>query len=61
MVGNNISLAFVSDKIQSVFNKLKEGGSVGTDLQETFWSKYYDMVTDKFGVNWKLNLGFDDV
>ena len=44
IVGNNISLAFVSkdvDEIKSVFNKLKEGGTVGLELQETFWSKCY--------------------
>ena len=46
--GNNISLAIVStdlDEITSVFSKLKEGGSVGMELQETFWSKCYGSVT----------------
>lgn len=40
--GNNITLAFVStdlDEIKSVFHKLKEGGTVNMELQETFWSK----------------------
>ena len=40
--GNNISLSVVSkniDEIKTYFNKLKEGGNVGMDLQETFWSK----------------------
>lgn len=40
--GNNISLAFVSEseeEVRSVFQKLKEGGTVQVDLQETFWSK----------------------
>ncbi|CAH0157762.1 hypothetical protein SRABI96_00877 [Peribacillus sp. Bi96] len=58
--GNNISLAFVSndlDEIISVFNKLKEGGTVGMDLQETFWSKLYGQLTDKFGINWQFNVG----
>lgn len=56
--GNNISLAIMSkdmDKITSMFNKLKVGGTVGMDLQETFWSKYYGFVTDKFGVGWQFN------
>ncbi|GGF89505.1 VOC family protein [Paenibacillus abyssi] len=63
VVGNNISLAIVSnnkEEIQSVFNQLKEGGSVRMELQETDWSKYYGMVTDKFGVNWQFNLGLGD-
>ena len=58
VVGNNISLAFVSkdvDEIKSVFNKLKEGGTVGLELQETFWSKCYGQVTDKFGIEWQFN------
>ena len=56
--GNNISLAFVStdlDEITSVFSKLKEGGSVGMELQETFWSKCYGSVKDKFGIEWQFN------
>ena len=56
--GNNISLAIVSeneDEIKSFFTKLKEGGSVGMDLQETFWSKCYGQVKDKFGIEWQLN------
>jgi PhnB protein len=59
--GNNISLAIVSknlDEIKSAFNKLKEGGKVGMELQETFWSKCYGNVTDKFGIQWQLN--YDD-
>ncbi|WP_232696470.1 VOC family protein [Brevibacillus daliensis] len=63
VVGNNISLAIVSnnkDEIQSIFTKLKEGGTVGMELQETFWSKYYGMVTDKFGITWQLNLGMEN-
>lgn len=58
IVGNNITLTIGSknmDEIKSLFNKLKEGGTVGMDLQETFWSKYYGMVTDKFGIPWQFN------
>ncbi len=56
--GNNITLAIVSkdiDEIKSVFNKLKEGGTVGMELQETFWSKCYGQLTDKFGIGWQLS------
>jgi len=58
-VGNNITLAIVTDdhsKIQRYFDQLKEGGSVSMELQETFWSKAYGQVTDKFGVEWQLSL-----
>ena len=56
--GNNISLAIVSEdleEINSVFAKLKEGGTVGMELQETFWSKRYGQITDKFGIEWQLS------
>ena len=56
--GNNISLAVVStnlDEVKSQFNKIKEGGKVDMELQETFWSKCYGQVTDKFGIAWQFN------
>lgn len=56
--GNNISLAFINkdmDLIKSVFHKLKEGGTVNMELQETFWSKCYGQVTDKFRITWQLS------
>ncbi|MEK3723612.1 VOC family protein [Paenibacillus sp. FSL H8-0034] len=58
IVGNNISLSLVikdMDAIKSIFHKLKEGGTVGMELQETFWSKCYGQLTDKFGIGWQLN------
>ncbi|MEC1720127.1 VOC family protein [Schinkia azotoformans] len=56
--GNNIELAIVStdmDEVKSIFNQLKEGGKVEMELQETFWSKCYGKLTDKFGVEWQVS------
>jgi len=58
IAGNNISLVIDSkdmDEIKTTFNQLKVDGIVGMDLQETFWSKCYGFVTDKFGVGWQFN------
>ncbi|RCW51943.1 VOC family protein [Paenibacillus prosopidis] len=58
VAGNNVSLVVNSkdmDEIKSLFHKLKEGGKVGMELQETFWSKLYGSVTDKFGIEWQFN------
>jgi len=58
VAGNNIIITINSnnmEEIKTFFNKLKAGGSVGMDLQETFWSKYYGFVTDKFGIPWQFN------
>lgn len=63
VIGNNISLAVVIDSkeaLESAFNKLKEDGKVGMELQETFWSKCYGNLTDKFGVQWQFNLGLGE-
>ena len=56
--GNNISLAVVSmnlDKMKSYFRKMKEGGHVDLELQETFWSPCYGKLTDKFGIEWQFS------
>ncbi|MEK3978457.1 VOC family protein [Psychrobacillus sp. FSL K6-2836] len=58
IAGNNISLAFVSKEeevVKSAFNALKEGGKVSMDLQETFWSKCYGSLRDKFGIEWQFS------
>lgn len=56
--GNNVSLAFVNkdiDLIQTVFDKLKQGGTVTMDLQETFWSKSYGSLKDQYGIEWQIS------
>ncbi|WP_424765988.1 VOC family protein [Paenibacillus sp. sgz302251] len=62
-MGNNINLMVHSkdaDEVKTWFNKLKEGGQVGMELQETFWSKLYGSVTDKFGIEWQVNLNNEE-
>lgn len=57
-LGNNISLVINSkntDEIKEIFNKLKVGGTVQMELQETFWSKCYGFLIDKFGIGWQLS------
>ena len=61
IAGNNISLSLVNadmDGNQAAFDKLKEGGTVVMELQETFWSKSYGGLTDKFGIEWQFS--YDD-
>jgi PhnB protein len=58
-VGNNVSLTVVStdrNEITNAFNRLKAGGTVHMDLQETFWSKLYGNLRDKFGTEWQFSL-----
>jgi len=59
VVGNNVSLTVVTtnrDEILREFNKLREGGTVQMDLQETFWSKLYGNLKDKYGIEWQFSL-----
>ena len=56
--GNNITIIITSDdmdEIKTLYEKLKEGGTVGMELQETFWSKAYGTLTDKFGIGWQVD------
>lgn len=58
VAGTNISLTIVTkdeDEIRRLFRDLGDGGEVGMELQETFWSNLYGMVTDKFGINWQFS------
>lgn len=58
IIGNNIILLYSSkdtEEIKDIYDKLKDGGKVIMELQETFWSKCYGYVIDKFGIGWQLN------
>lgn len=58
IIGNNISLIYTSndiDEMKSIFNKLKVDGIVTMDIQETFWSKCYGYLVDKYGISWQLS------
>jgi len=55
--GNNIHLTIISEdmsEVKALFNRLKEGGTVDMELQETFWSKCYGSLKDKYGIPWQL-------
>ncbi|MGE7836571.1 VOC family protein [Viridibacillus arvi] len=58
ILGNNVSLAVVSDneeQLKSAFEALKVGGKVAMELQETFFSKCYGSLKDKFGIEWQIS------
>ena len=55
--GNNISLVVMQknlDELKTIFNRLKDGGTVDVELQKTFFSKCYGSLTDKFGIIWQF-------
>jgi PhnB protein len=57
--GNNFTLTLTGpdrDRLERAFHALAEGGSVIMPLQETFWTKLYGQVRDRFGIDWQVNL-----
>jgi PhnB protein len=55
--GNNISPTISTDdkdEVTRIFNELKEGGEIYMDLQKTFFSEWYGMIRDKFGIVWQI-------
>lgn len=57
--GNNISLTVITNdenEVKTWFNKMKaDGAKVNMELQETFWSKCYGNLTDRFGIDWQFS------
>jgi PhnB protein len=39
-----------------LFAALADGGQVQMPLTKTFWSPYFGMLTDRFGVGWMINV-----
>jgi len=57
--GNNFSVSLnieSNEEADEIFNKLVEGGKVIMPMDKTFWSPYFGMLTDKFGINWMVNV-----
>jgi PhnB protein len=59
-IGDNITVMAEFDSVDAAtaaFNALKVDGEVCMELQETFWSKCFGSLTDKFGINWNISIG----
>ncbi|HZK06494.1 MAG TPA: VOC family protein [Actinomycetaceae bacterium] len=58
--GNSISLAIMGDeeeRIRRWFDTLAEGGTVTAELEKQVWGDLYGEVTDRFGINWMVDVG----
>lgn len=57
--GDNLSLSISPDSLedgQRIFTALSEGGKVGMPMQLMFWGAWFGTCTDKFGVQWMVNV-----
>ena len=43
------------DESQRVFDRLKEGGKIVVQAQQTFWTPFYAALIDRFGVPWEIS------
>ena len=57
--GNNIHISLEPDtkeQAQKLFMELSRDGKVTMPLADMFWGAYYGSCTDKFGINWMVNV-----
>lgn len=58
-VGDNITLAIMGDDeavIRGAFERLSDGGEVQIPLGPQPWGDTYGAFTDKYGINWQMNI-----
>jgi PhnB protein len=58
-VGSNISISLSGDDpddLRGYFAKLADGGTVSVPLEKQMWGDEFGMCTDRFGVDWMVNV-----
>jgi PhnB protein len=43
-------------ELRGYWDKLSEGGNVTVPLEKQMWGDVFGMVTDKFGIDWMVNI-----
>ncbi len=57
--GTNMSISLSGDneaELTSYFQKLAADGTITQPLEKSPWGDTFGMVTDKFGINWMVNI-----
>ncbi len=57
--GTNFSMSLSGDdeaELKGYFNKLSAGGQVTQPLEKAPWGDSFGMLTDRFGINWFVNI-----
>lgn len=63
IAGNNFSISIntdTKDEAKRIFGGLSDHGKITMPLEETFWAAYFGMLTDKFGINWMVNVDLNE-
>jgi PhnB protein len=45
------------ERLRKVYADLSAGGSQDSPLEKVFWGDTFGALTDKFGMNWQVNIG----
>jgi PhnB protein len=59
VLGTNTSLSLHPESLseaEKLFAALAQGGETTLPLQKMFWGDHFGMLTDRFGVQWMLNV-----
>lgn len=57
--GTNISMSLSGTDeaaLRGYFEKLADGGTITMPLEKAIWGDTFGMLTDKFGINWLVNV-----
>ena len=59
--GTNMSMSLSGDEaddaeLTGYFEKLSDGGTIAMPLEKAIWGDKFGMVTDKFGIQWLVNI-----
>ena len=57
--GTNMNMSLTGDdeaELKAYFSKLSAGGHVYQPLKKAIWGDSFGMCTDKFGINWFVNI-----
>ncbi len=57
-VGDNVAIGvdcLTEAEIDTLFEKLSEGGHIHTPLGDMFWGGKFGAITDRFDTSWRLN------
>jgi PhnB protein len=57
--GSSISISLSGDnesELRGYWDKLTAGGSATVPLEKAPWGDYFGMATDKFGIEWMVNI-----
>ncbi|MGE5224369.1 MAG: VOC family protein [Omnitrophica WOR_2 bacterium] len=57
--GTNYSMSLSGEnesELKTYFQKLSAGGTIGMPLEKAIWGDTFGMCTDKYGVNWMVNI-----